>query len=289
MSDNLGTLATNTWCPGCGNFGILNAVKRAVPLLEEHGVSRDSLMLVGGIGCHGKIMDYLNLSSLYAIHGRGMAAAQGIKLANPDLAVIAFSGDGDAYGEGLEHTLFAAKRNADITLVVHNNGTYALTTGQFSPTSAVGFKGPSLPKGSIEPPLNPLALLLEIGASFVARGYAGRIDHLASLLVQAVLHKGFSVIDVLQPSVVFNDTYREYNALVRELPEPMTSVEEAKRLAKLSEYLPIGVFYVEERPTYHESLYGAWNPVTRRVSPEERRRPLRKMVTPYQETAVARS
>jgi len=280
LTRDLGTGAENTWCPGCGNFGILNAMKKAVPLLEKQGISQEGLVIVGGIGCHGKIMDYLNLTSLYAIHGRGSAVAQGMKLANPELSVIAFGGDGDAYGEGLEHTLFAAKRNSDFTLVVHDNGTYALTTGQFSPTSAVGFKGPSLPKGSVEPPLNPLVLLLEVGASFVARGYAGHIDHLASLLVRAVQHKGFSVIDVLQPSVVFNNSFKEYNALVRELPSPAASVEEAIRLAKVTEYLPIGVFYEVNQPVFHERLYGSWNPVVQRASQIDRRKSLRKMVTP---------
>jgi 2-oxoglutarate/2-oxoacid ferredoxin oxidoreductase subunit beta len=289
MMQELGTKADITWCPGCGNFGILNAVKKAVSLLEEEGVSRESLFVLGGIGCHGKIMDYLNLSSLYAIHGRGIAAAQGVKLANPTLNVIAFGGDGDSYGEGLEHTVFAAKRNADVTLLVHDNGTYALTTGQFSPTSTVGFKGPSAPKGSIEPPLNPLSLLLEAGATFVARGYAGRLDHLAHLIVAAVKHPGFSLIDVLQPSVVFNNTYEEYNKLVKIIDKPAGTLEEAVRLAKESSYLPIGVFYEVERPVFHKNLYGGWNPVFQRLSREQRREPLRKMVTPYQKKVTAKS
>lgn len=286
MMRELGTTADNTWCTGCGNFGILNAVKKAALTLTEDGICCDSLFIVGGIGCHGKIMDYLNLSSLYDLHGRGSAAAQGVKLANPDLKVIAFGGDGDAYGEGLEHTLFAAKRNAAMTLIVHNNGTYALTTGQFSPTSLVGYKGPSTPKGSPEPPLNPLSLMLEAGATFVARGYAGRLDHLTSLIVAAVKHPGFSLIDVLQPSVVFNNTYKEYNKLVRVLEAPAGSVEEAVRLAKETAYLPIGVLYQVERPVFHESLYGDWNPVVKRLSREQRREPLKKMLTPYRGAKV---
>jgi 2-oxoglutarate/2-oxoacid ferredoxin oxidoreductase subunit beta len=289
MMTDLGTVADITWCRGCGNFGILNAMKKAVTLLEGEGVSRESLFVLGGIGCHGKIMDYLNLSSLYAIHGRGLAAAQGVKLANPSLNVIAFGGDGDAYGEGLEHTLFAAKRNADVTLIVHDNGTYALTTGQFSPTSAVGFKGPSLPKGSVEPPLNPLSLMLEAGASFVARGYAGRLDHLTKLIVSAVRHRGFSLIDVLQPSVVFNNTYKEYNKLVRIIDAPAPTLEEAVRLAKETSTLPIGIFFEEDRPLFHESLYGGWNPVVQRIGREKRRAPLQKMLTPYREQVTAKS
>ena len=192
MNNGLITDAEITWCPGCGNFGILNAMKKTVMKLENKGIKKDHIIISSGIGCHGKIFDYINLSGLYSIHGRSMATVQGIKLGNPDLKVIAFAGDGDAYGEGIAHIIFAAKRNADITVVVHNNGTYALTTGQFSPTSKKGFKGPSMPEGSVENPLNPLSLLLEAGASFVARGYAGKIDHLPELLFEAIMHEGFS-------------------------------------------------------------------------------------------------
>ena len=162
---DLSTDAEITWCSGCGNFGIINAFKKAVKKLEEQGIRRNRLMISSGIGCHGKIYDYLKLSGLYSIHGRSMATIQGMKFANPDLKVVAFAGDGDAYGEGIAHMIFAAKRNADITVVVHNNGAYALTTGQFSPTSKKGFKNPSRPEGNIEEPLNPLSLLLEAGAT----------------------------------------------------------------------------------------------------------------------------
>src|SRR5512136_1742524 len=197
MSQELTTPVENTWCPGCGNFGILNAFRKAVKLLEQKGINQSHLALSAGIGCHGKIFDYVPLSGFYSLHGRSMATIQGIKLGNPDLKTLTFAGDGDAFGEGISHMIFAAKRNADITVIVHNNGTYALTTGQFSPTSRKGFKGPSSPDGNVEEPLNPLSLMLEAGASFVARGYAARIDHLADLIVEAVLHEGFSYIDVL--------------------------------------------------------------------------------------------
>ena len=210
MDKNLSTDAEITWCPGCGNFGILNALKKTVMKLNDKGVKQNHIIISSGIGCHGKIFDYVGLSGFYSIHGRSTATVQGIKLGNPNLKVIAFVGDGDAYGEGIAHMIFAAKRNADITVVVHNNGTYALTTGQFSPTSKKGFKGPSMPKGNVENPLNPLSLLLESGASFVARGYAGKIDSLSNILVEAIMHDGFSIVDVLQPSVVFNDTYKLY-------------------------------------------------------------------------------
>lgn len=272
MADELTTPAENTWCPGCGNFGILNAFKKAIPKLEQHGIDRKHLVISAGIGCHGKIFDYVPLSGLYSLHGRSMATVQGIKLGNPDLKVLTFAGDGDAFGEGISHMIFAAKRNADITVIVHNNGTYALTTGQFSPTSGKGFKGPSLPSGNVEEPLNPLSLMLEAGASFVARGYAGRIDHLADLIVEAVLHEGFSYIDVLQPSVVFNNTYKEYNALVEIIEKPAGRLEDAVQLAKRFDRLPIGVLYKVSKPVYHKELYGKWNPAVNRLMHEERKR-----------------
>ncbi len=271
MSKNLSTDAEITWCPGCGNFGILNALKKTIDKLDKKGVKQDHIIISSGIGCHGKIFDYIGLSGLYSIHGRSMATAQGMKIGNPDLKVVAFAGDGDAYGEGIAHMIFAAKRNADITVVVHDNGTYALTTGQFSPTSKKGFKGPSMPEGNVENPLNPLSLLLEAGASFVARGYAGKIDHLSDILTDAILHEGFSVVDVLQPSVVFNDTYKLYNEITKVVSKPADSFEGAVKLVKkMDKTLPIGVFYKVKKPVFHKELMGNWNPVKNKQGKKER-------------------
>lgn len=279
MADTLATSAENTWCPGCGNFGILNAMKKAVKILEGHGVSQDRLIISSGIGCHGKIFDYLNLSGVYSLHGRSMATVQGIKLANPELILIDFVGDGDAFGEGISHIIFAAKRNADMTVIAHDNGIYALTTGQFSPTSARGFKGPSTPGGAIEDPINPITLLMEVGATFVARGYAGKIDHLADLIVKAVEHRGFSFIDVLQPSVVFHDTYKEYNERIEILEKTPESYDDAVRLAKQKEgKIPIGVFYQISKPVFHSELYGDWNPVKDRMDKKQRVEKIRKFI-----------
>ncbi len=261
MPKELLTAAENTWCPGCGNFGILNAVRRAVSSLEEKGTGRERLFMTAGIGCHAKIFDYLTISGVYALHGRSMAVAQGVKLANPDLKVIAFTGDGAGYGEGLAHMIFAAKRNADITVVVHDNGVYALTTGQRSPTSAAGFAGPSTPRGNEEDPLNPLALMLEAGATFVARGYTARMEELTDLIVAAVLHEGFSLVEVLQPSVAFHNTYKEYDASVESVDAPAATLDEALALARESERLPSGVLFRSERPAHHVRLYGDGNPV----------------------------
>ncbi len=145
---DLGTYAKNTWCPGCGNFSILNAMKAVLAQLDEEGFPIEKVVLVWGIGCHGKIVDYLNVNSFYSIHGRTLPVATAIKLANPDLKVICFSGDGDSLAEGLDHLIFAAKRNIDITLILHDNRVYGLTTGQYTPTSPLGFKGKSTPRGN---------------------------------------------------------------------------------------------------------------------------------------------
>jgi 2-oxoglutarate ferredoxin oxidoreductase subunit beta len=271
MGEDLSTDAEITWCPGCGNFGILNALKKTVKKLEDKGVKQNHIIISSGIGCHGKIFDYVGLSGLYSIHGRSMASVQGMKLGNPDFKVIAFAGDGDAYGEGIAHMIFAAKRNADITVIVHDNGTYALTTGQFSPTSKKGFKGPSMPEGNVENPLNPLSLLLEAGASFVARGYAGKIEHLSDILVEAILHEGFSIVDVLQPSVVFNNTYKLYNEITEVISQPADSFEDAVRLVKqIGKKLPIGIFYNVKKPVFHKELMGTWNPVKNKLDKNER-------------------
>lgn len=271
FKDSLITYAENTWCPGCGNFAILNAFKNAVLELEKRGIGRERIVITAGIGCHGKIFDYLNLSGLYSLHGRAIATAEGIKLANPDLKVVAFVGDGDAFGEGLEHLIFAAKRNIDITVITHDNGVYALTTGQYSPLSPRGFRSPSSPKGTIEEPFNPVKLALQVGSTFVARGYSGRINLLRDIFVEAILHKGFSFVDVLQPCVTFNNTYPIYNKLVRELEREAESLEEALKLAEFKEEgIPIGVIYRTSSPTFHELLYGDHNPFKDKMSSSER-------------------
>jgi 2-oxoglutarate ferredoxin oxidoreductase subunit beta len=270
MADDLTTNAEVTWCPGCGNFGIFNAFKKAIHQLEEKGVGREKIFMAAGIGQHAKIFDYANVSGFYGLHGRSMATAQGIKLANPDLKVIDFVGDGDAMGEGLEHLLFAAKRNADITVVMHDNGIYALTTGQRSPLSEKGYQGPSTPRGSEEEPFNPLTLLLEAGATFVARAYSGNIDHLAEMLVRAIEHRGFSFVDVLQVCVTFNDKYDVYNQKCEVMEEVPDDKEKAAKLARQTDRLPIGIFYRTEKLPHHEALYGSHHPLRKRLSRKKR-------------------
>ncbi|BAL80312.1 thiamine pyrophosphate-dependent enzyme [Caldisericum exile] len=278
VRDELTTYEENTWCPGCGNFGIFTAFKSAVKELEKFGVKRSHVLITAGIGCHGKIFDYLNLSGFYSLHGRAVATAQGMKLGNPDLYVIAFVGDGDAMGEGLEHLLFAAKRNADITVIMHNNGVYGLTTGQFTPVSPRGFKGPSTPFGSVEEPLNPIKLMLDAGATFVARGYSAKIKELTNIFVEAILHKGFSFIDVLQPCVSFNDTYELYNKNTYFVDSVAKSKEEAIEISNIGDKFPLGIFYKEIKPVHHELLLEGKNLFRESPSKDVRLQKIRELL-----------
>jgi len=278
----LGTYAQNTWCPGCGNFGILASIKKALTDLEDDGLDLNKVAIVSGIGCHAKIVDYININSFYSIHGRVPPPMTGIKLANPELTVIGFAGDGDAYGEGIEHLIFSAKRNLDATFIVHNNRVYGLTTGQFTPTSPPGFKGRSTPKGSPEDPLNPIELMLASGATFVARGYTKNMKHLQSLIKAAVNHKGFSFIDVLQPCFTFFNTYDYYNERVYEFTEKdhdASDINAAFVRARewaygKGERIPIGIFYQGKKTTYEEKLLAGRIPV--QLTPKDIRPVLEK-------------
>lgn len=235
-----------TWCPGCGNFGILKAFEKAASKFENVVVS-------SGIGCHGKISDYLILPSCHVIHGRVPPFLTGIKLANPELTVAGFVGDGDALNEGIEHLVHAAKRNTDIAIFLHNNGVFGLTTGQVTATSPKGFKSKSTPKGNPEEPLNPIALMLVSGATFVARGYAGKVEHLSKLMYEAMKHKGFSFVEILQPCATFNNTWKIYSKLVYEIDKP-TDFESAIRLSYETSRIPIGIFYKAEKESFEEIM-----------------------------------
>ena len=273
------TNAEITWCPGCGNYGIRTAFQNAVLVLEKKGVKREDIVMSSGIGCHAKIFDYINLSGIYGLHGRNSSNAEGIKIANPDLKVITFSGDGNGLGEGLAHTLYAAKRNQDITLVLHNNSVYALTTGQFSSLTEPGWKGPSTPRGCFEIPFNAISLLLEVGATFVARSYAGDIKHLTETLVKAIEHQGFSFIEVLQPAMPYHK-WEEYKDKIEYLDIEFMSKEEALEIARNTHRFTIGVFYQETREVYHKSLYGSLNPVKNSLSREIRLQKIYELLKP---------
>jgi len=254
------TDAQNTWCPGCGNFSIQHTLKNILSEMEQEGKSLDDVVLVSGIGCHAKIADYLNINSFYALHGRPIPVATGIKLGNPDLTVICCTGDGDSYAEGLDHLIFAAKRNIDITVIVHNNRVYGLTTGQYTPTSPLGFKGKSTPSGTAEYPLNPLELMLASGATYVARGYTKKMDLLKKLIVEGIAHKGFAFIDVLQICATFFPATDYYSPRVYELadhdPENFESACTKSREWDYNGDAPIalGTFFTRYLPSFDDKI-----------------------------------
>ncbi len=259
----LDTYAKNTWCPGCGNFGILAVIKQAITSLIEKGVAKENIVVVSGIGCSSKIIDYLNLNSFSSLHGRPVVAAEGVKLGNPKLKVIVCAGDGGTYNEGISHLIHAAKRNSDITVLIHDNRNFALTTSQFTATSPEGFKGKSTPEGSPERPFNPLKLMMASNATFIARGYSAKFEHLKKLIIKGVEHKGFSFIEILQPCVSFFNTFETYNKRVYEAKENNLSSEK-EALNKIEEWnydkdqdnnkIPIGLFYSVQKPFYEENL-----------------------------------
>lgn len=257
--DRLITSVQNTWCPGCGNFVIQHAIKSIILELEEQGITREQIVLVSGIGCHAKIADYFQVNSFYSLHGRTVPVAAGIKMGNPDLKVICFAGDGDLYAEGLDHLIHAAKRNIDITVICHNNRVYGLTTGQYTPTSPYGFRGKSTPNGLHEYPLNVIELLLGAGASFVARTYTHRMPHLKRILKEAVLHPGFSHVDVLQICATFYNMTAWYDERVYETNESNSGLFEfACRTAQQWNYnddakVPLGIFYQVHKPVLPEN------------------------------------
>ncbi len=257
---NLTTKAKITWCPGCPNSQILVAFRKAVTeLVENNTLKIEELAAFSGIGCHGKITDYINVNSFTSLHGRLIPSMTGSKCANPALTVVGFSGDGDSYSEGLAHLIHAAKRNSDINLFVHDNQVFALTTGQADAMSPKGFKGKSTPFGSIEEPFNPLKIMLSVGATFVARTYAGDIAGTKNIMQKAIAHKGFSYVDIIQPCITFFDTRDYFKDRVYWIDDnfPTNDLKQAieKVSEKTDEKTSLGIFYEVEKPTFEEQLY----------------------------------
>ncbi len=280
--EELKTPAEMTWCHGCCNFGILTAFKKA---LIELGLPREKVVMVSGIGCHGKMVNHVNINGFHGLHGRVIPLASGTKLANPELTVVGFSGDGDCYEEGWEHLSHGLRRNLDITLIVHDNMVFGLTTGQTTATSQKGFKSKSTPFGAIPPELNPLAVALTSHATFVARGFAGDMAHLQRIIVEAIRHRGFSLVDVFQPCVTFNylNTWDFYRKRVYKLEEAgHDPTDWAKALEKAMEWgdrIPIGILYKKERSTYQDELVHLGGPVAGREIGEVDIGPLMKAMT----------
>lgn len=247
--EQLTTPVKPTWCPGCGNFGIWMALKNA---LVKLGIPHENIVIVYGVGCHANMRDWMHVYGVEGLHGRSIPVAQGIKLANPKLTVIAVAGDGDCLGEGGNHFIHAAKRNPDITVILHDNNVYGLTTGQASPTAKKGFVTKSTPEGVADEPVNPISLALVTGASFIARGFAGEMANLTDLFVRAITHKGFSLVDVLQPCVTFDKvhTYDWYRKRVYTMESVSQSISEAfSKAMEWGDRIPTGIFWSQDRPT----------------------------------------
>jgi 2-oxoglutarate ferredoxin oxidoreductase subunit beta len=247
-----------TWCTGCGNFAILNAIKMA---LAEKNVAPHEILVVTGIGCGSKLPFYMKVTAFNGLHGRTLAAATGARLANHGLRVMAVHGDGDGYGEGLSHFLNAARRNIAIVDVVQDNRIYGLTKGQYSPTSEHGKRTPTSPEGAPDWPVQPLAMAITAGATFVSRGYSGELNHLARLIGEALDHPGYALVDVLQPCVTFNRNYaydfyseRVYKLEDEEGYDPTNKAAAWERALEWGDRIPIGVFYRTQLPTYEDQV-----------------------------------
>lgn len=248
----------NTWCPGCGDFGILAAVKQGLAQLE---ILPTEVMLFSGIGCGSKLPHYLKCNGYDSLHGRGIPVASGFRLAHGDLHIIHVSGDGDSYGIGANHLMNAARRNVDMLHIVENNQIYALTKGQYSPTSDKGFITTTTPEGAIEVATNPLALALAAGATFMARGFSSDPKYLATLIARGIKHKGYALIDVLQPCITYNkvNTKEWYRMRIYKVEEekgykPDDREWAYRKAIEWGERIPTGVIYETTVPTYEEQV-----------------------------------
>lgn len=245
------------WCPGCGDFGVLKGVKMAASKL---GIKPKDLLIVSGIGCSSNLPGFIHAYGVHSLHGRSVPVASGAKIANRDLNVVITGGDGDGYGIGLGHFVHAMRRNLDLTYVVMNNQIYGLTTGQASPTTAKGHKTKSTPRGNVELPINPIALALVSGATYIARAFSGEPGHMADMIAGGIAHKGFALVDVFSPCVTYNmiNTYPWFKQRVYKLesesgydPEdPSTAFQKA---IEWGDRIPIGLFYKDDQPLYEDS------------------------------------
>ncbi len=247
------------WCSGCGNFGILNVLKKA---LDELEIEPGKLVLVSGIGQAAKIPHYFKTNFFNGLHGRALPPATAIKASNPSLTVIAESGDGDMYGEGGNHFIHTIRRNPDITNIVHNNMVYGLTKGQASPTSQIGFKTPVQVTGVFLEPFNPLAVAIALDASFVARAYIGNLEQTREIFKKAVTHKGYALVDVFQPCVTFNklNTYQWFKDNTYYLDDSHDCYDRNQAFKKAIETdkLPLGIFYINPKKTTFEDNIGIY-------------------------------
>lgn len=259
-----------TWCPGCGDFGVLTALFNAFARLD---LDPDNIAVVSGIGCSSRLPGFTSTYGVHSLHGRALPIGQGIKLANPEVEVVVVGGDGDAFAIGGGHFPHAARRNIDLTYVVMNNRIYGLTKGQVAPTSDINFRTVSSPYGNFEEPINPVAFAISVGATFVARGFSGKVDQLTDLIVSAIKHEGFAFLEVISPCVTFNKvhTYKFYQEKVTPLPLDYITDDRnrAMEMAQImEEKIYTGVFFIKEKPTYHDWLERISGGIER-ISPEE--------------------
>ncbi|MBI4300319.1 MAG: 2-oxoacid:ferredoxin oxidoreductase subunit beta [Chloroflexi bacterium] len=247
------------WCPGCGDFGVLSSTHKALVQLQ---LRPENVVIASGIGCSSRLPYFVKTYGIHGLHGRSLPLATGMKLARPDLTVLAYGGDGDMFSIGTGHTPHAARRNVDITAVCMDNQIYGLTKAQTSPTSVRGYKSKSTPYGSPDEPLNPVLLALASGASFVARAYSARAKELTDLLIKGIQHKGFAFIHVKSPCVEFINTYDMLDRLVEEMPvdHDPSDLQAAMNLAVTEEKVHVGVFYESERPVYEEVAHSWFKP-----------------------------
>jgi 2-oxoglutarate/2-oxoacid ferredoxin oxidoreductase subunit beta len=246
----------NHWCPGCGNFGILDAMKSALAALD---LPPEKILIVSGIGQAAKTPHFLECNCFHSLHGRALPIATGAKIANHHMTVLVSTGDGDCYGEGGNHFMHAIRRNIDVTVLTHNNGVYGLTKGQASPTSMEGMQTKIQPRGVIAGTFNPLAVALSLGANFVARGFSGEGEQLSDLIQAGICHSGFALIDILQPCVSFNrlNTHKWYKDRIEPIEEShdQTDLIAALRLALgADDRIPTGIYYRRESPSYTDRI-----------------------------------
>ena len=274
------------WCPGCGDFGVLNSLQRAC---AELGLRPHEILMVSGIGCSSNLPGYFNAYGMHTLHGRAVAVATGAKLANHELTVIVTGGDGDGYGIGGNHLTHAARRNVDLTYVVMNNQIYGLTTGQVSPTSSLGMNTKSTPFGSVEMPANPITTAIMNGATFVARGYSGDVRHLTELVKKAIQHKGFALVDVFSPCVTFNhdNGHPFFKDRVKKLEDEGHDTSDWKSACEKAmlwgDIIYTGLFFQREAPTLDgvEPVLQEGGPLARRalgLSREQARRIISRMM-----------
>ncbi len=244
-----------TWCPGCGDFGVLNALYNA---MREKDYDPKDVVLVSGIGCSSRLPFFVSTYGFHGVHGRAMPIATGVKVARPELNVLVLGGDGDAFAIGGNHFLHAARRNLNVTYVIMDNQTYGLTKGQASPTAATGYVHKAAPKGTIEAPVNPLLLAMACGATFIARGFSGQPKDLAQLILAGIEHRGLAIIDVYSPCPTFNrvNTFKTYREEVAPLPADYDPTDRAAALQIAETTAPryLGVIYRREAPSYEEVL-----------------------------------